>query len=436
MYLPEPLPRKVALEPTGVEIPANIPTHWYNLKADLPVAYPEPLHPQTKEPLQPEDLAPLFSQELIRQEFTKERYIEIPQTVREIYASYRPSPLRRAVRLERALGTKAEIYYKFEGNNPIGSHKANSAIPQAYYNAQEGIERLTTETGAGQWGSALSMAAAMFGLQANVWQVRTTYENKPYRRLLMESYGGTCVSSPSELTEVGRKILREDPDTTGSLGMAIAEAVEAAVEDPKTHYTLGSVLCHVTLHQSIIGLEVLDQMQELAGATPDVIFGCAGGGSNLGGLAFPAIGKVITEGAKIRVIAAEPAACPSITKGEYRYDYGDVTGMTPLLKMHTLGNEFVPDPIHAGGLRYHGMAPLVSHAVELGYIDAVAVEQSDTFAAGLYFARNEGILPAPESTHAIAAALDYAQKAEAGEKILIGISGTGQLDLASYHQFL
>lgn len=436
LELPQPLPTKVTLEPTGVEIPSNVPTHWYNIQADLPEPVPPALHPATREPLRPEDLAPLFASGLIEQEVSTERDIAIPDVVREIYATYRPAPLRRAVRLERALGTKAEIYYKFEGNNPIGSHKANSAIPQVYYNAVDGVTRLTTETGAGQWGSALAMAAAMFGVQVEVWQVRASFESKPYRRMLMESYGASCVSSPSELTEVGRGILASDPETTGSLGMAIAEAVETAVNDPHTHYTLGSVLNHVTLHQSVIGIEALEQMQELAGGDPDIIFGCAGGGSNLGGLAFPAIGKVLREGAKIRVVAAEPAAAPSLTKGEYRYDNGDVAGLTPLLKMHTLGRDFVPDPIHAGGLRYHGMAPLVSHALNLGLLDAVALDQEDTFAAGLFFARNEGVLPAPESTHAIAAALDYAKTAADGEKILIGVSGTGQLDLPAYGKFL
>ncbi|MGO1841812.1 MAG: TrpB-like pyridoxal phosphate-dependent enzyme [Canibacter sp.] len=436
MKLPDSLPTHVTLEPTGVEIPANVPTHWYNIQADLPEPCPPALNPQTREPLTPDDLAPLFPMGLIEQEVSTEREIEIPEVVREVYATYRPAPLRRAVRLERALGTHAEIYFKFEGNNPIGSHKANSAIPQAYYNAREGITRLTTETGAGQWGSALAMAAAMFGLKAEVWQVRASFESKPYRRMLMESYGATCVSSPSNLTAVGRELLQKDPNTTGSLGMAIAEAVEAAVEDPHTHYTLGSVLNHVTLHQSVIGIEALDQMQELAGGGPDIIFGCAGGGSNLGGLAFPAIGKALRDGSKLRVVAAEPEACPSLTQGEYRYDNGDVAGLTPLLKMHTLGRDFVPDPIHAGGLRYHGMAPLVSHAVNLGYMDPIAVSQEDTFQAGLFFARSEGVLPAPESTHGIAAALEYAKTAEAGEKILIGVSGTGQLDLPAYAAFL
>ncbi|MEE6286398.1 TrpB-like pyridoxal phosphate-dependent enzyme [Georgenia sp. MJ173] len=422
-------------EPLGVAIPATIPTHWYNLQADLPLPVPPHLHPATREPLVPADLEPLFPMALIEQEVTTERFVEIPQTVREIYAMWRPAPLIRASRLERVLGTRARIYYKYEGVSPVGSHKPNTAIAQAYYNAVEGITRLTTETGAGQWGASLAMACSLLGLTSEVWQVRTSYDSKPYRRFQMEAYGSICHSSPSELTEAGRAILATDPDTTGSLGMAISEAVEAAVKDPQAHYALGSVLNHVMLHQTVIGLEALGQLAEL-GEQADIIFGCAGGGSNLAGLTFPFIGRNLTQGTETRVVACEPAACPSLTQGEYRYDNGDVAGLTPLLKMHTLGREFVPPAIHSGGLRYHGMAPMVSHAYELGLLEAIAVEQDDAFAAGLVFARAEGIVPAPESTHAIAGALDHARTAADGEVILIGLSGNGVLDLPAYENYV
>ena len=422
-------------EPLGVAIPATIPTHWYNLQADLPVPVPPHLHPGTREPLVPQDLAPLFPMALIEQEVTTERFVEIPQTVREIYAMWRPAPLIRAHRLERVLGTGAKIYYKYEGVSPVGSHKPNTAIAQAYYNAIEGTTRLTTETGAGQWGASLAMACSLLGLTSEVWQVRASYDSKPYRRFQMEAYGSVCHSSPSELTEAGRAILASDPDTTGSLGMAISEAVEAAAKDPQAHYALGSVLNHVMLHQTVIGLEALGQLAE-AGEQADVIFGCAGGGSNLAGLTFPFIGRNLTQGTETRIVACEPAACPSLTQGEYRYDNGDVAGLTPLLKMHTLGREFVPPAIHAGGLRYHGMAPMVSHAYELGLLEAIAVEQDDAFAAGLVFARAEGIVPAPESTHAVAGALDYARTAADGEVILIGLSGNGVLDLPAYEKYV
>lgn len=425
-----------SLEPLGFSIPANVPTHWYNLNADLPSPVPPHLHPGTREPLTPEDLAPLFPMALIAQEVSTERYIEIPQVVREIYAQWRPAPLVRAHRLERELGTAARIYYKYEGVSPVGSHKPNTAVAQVYYNAIEGITRLTTETGAGQWGASLSMACSMLGLTCEVWQVRASYESKPYRRMQMETYGSVCHSSPSELTEAGRAILAEIPDTTGSLGMAISEAVEVAVGDPNAHYSLGSVLNHVMLHQSVIGIEALDQLDQAGETQADVVFGCAGGGSNLAGLSFPFIGKNLREGTTTRVVACEPAACPSLTQGEYRYDHGDVAGLTPLMKMHTLGTEFVPPAIHAGGLRYHGMAPMVSHTVNLGLMEAVAVEQEDAFAAGVLFARVEGIVPAPESTHAVAAAIAYARTVTEPEVIVIGLSGNGALDLPAYAEYV
>lgn len=434
---PSTTPAPRPLEPLGVEVPSTVPTHWYNLAADLPTPVPPHLHPGTHEPLGPADLAPLFPMALIEQEVTTERYVEIPQTVREIYAMWRPSPLVRAHRLERALGTRARIYYKYEGVSPVGSHKPNTAVAQAYYNAVEGITRLTTETGAGQWGASLSMACALLGMTCEVWQVRASYDAKPYRRMQMETYGGICHPSPSDLTDAGRAMLAKDPDTTGSLGMAISEAVEAAVKDPGAHYSLGSVLNHVMLHQSVIGQEVLVQLEAAGERQADVVFGCAGGGSNLGGLTFPLIGQNLREGTTTRAVACEPAACPSLTQGEYRYDHGDVAGLTPLLKMHTLGNDFVPPAIHAGGLRYHGMSPMVSHAVELGLMEAVAVEQDDAFAAGLEFARAEGIIPAPESTHAVAAAMEYARtSASDGEVVLIGLSGNGVLDLAAYAAYV
>ncbi|QGF22905.1 TrpB-like pyridoxal phosphate-dependent enzyme [Raineyella fluvialis] len=425
------------LEPLGFAVPSTVPTHWYNLAADLPEPVPPHLHPGTREPLTPDDLAPLFPMSLIAQEVSTERWIEIPQTIREIYAGWRPSPLVRAHRLERALGTKAHVYYKYEGVSPAGSHKPNSAVAQAYFNAAEGITRLTTETGAGQWGASLSMACALLGLECEVWQVRASYDSKPYRRMQMETYGGTCHSSPSDLTKAGRELLEKYPETTGSLGMAISEAVESAVEDPNAHYALGSVLNHVMLHQTVIGQEALVQLEEANERQADIVFGCAGGGSNLAGLSFPFIGRNLREGSTTQVVACEPAACPSLTQGEYRYDFGDVAGMTPLLKMYTLGRDFVPPAIHAGGLRYHGMSPMVSHAVNLGHISAIAVDQDTAFTAGIEFARAEGIIPAPESCHAVAGAMDYLRtSAEDGEVVVIGLSGNGVLDLAAYEQYV
>lgn len=416
-----------------------IPTRWYNVAADLPKPCPPPLHPGTRQPLKPDDLAPLFPMALIRQEASQERWVEIPAAVREVYRLWRPTPLYRARSFEKALGTAARIYYKYEGASPVGSHKTNTSVAQAYYNAQEGVTKLTTETGAGQWGSALAFACGRFGLECEVWQVRASYDSKPYRRMLMETFGATVHSSPSEDTDAGRRMRERFPATTGSLGMAISEAVEAAATDPKARYSLGSVLNHVVLHQSVIGQEALSQLAFFGESSVDVIVGCAGGGSNVAGLSFPFLGEHLSDGMKPRIVAVEPAACPSLTQGEYRYDFGDVAGMTPLLKMHTLGSDFVPDPVHAGGLRYHGMAPLLSHAKELGWITARAVKQRAAFAAGVMFARAEGIVPAPESAHAIAGAC--AELTEAGGDgdgtvLLIGLSGLGVLDLPAYEDYL
>lgn len=409
---------------------------WYNIAADLPEPIPPHLHPGTGEPVTVPDLQGLFPRALAEQELTRERYVPIPEPIREVYASWRATPLLRARRLERAVGTRSRIYLKCEGVSPVGSHKPNSAVAQVYYNAQEEVTRLTTETGAGQWGSALAFAGAMFGLNVEVWQVRASYESKPYRRHLMELYGGRVHSSPSELTEAGRAILRETPDTTGSLGMAVSEAVEAAMRDPGARYALGSVLNHVVLHQTVIGQEAAWQLAGHGEGPPDVVIGCAGGGSNLAGLAFPFLKDVLSGDAATRVIAAEPAACPSLTHGEYRYDHGDFSGMTPLLKMHTLGKDFVPDPIHAGGLRYHGISPALSHTVHLGLVSPVTIEQEAAFHAGILLARTEGIVPAPESTHALAAALTHLDRSEREEVLVIGVSGHGQLDLPSYQSFV
>lgn len=416
----------------------DLPTRWYNVIPDLPEPPPPPLHPGTREPVGPEDLAPLFPQALIAQEVTTDRYVDIPEEVREVYRLWRPSPLYRARRLEKALGTPARIYYKYEGVSPVGSHKPNTAVPQAFYNAQEGVTRLTTETGAGQWGSALAFACAQYGLECEVWQVRASYDQKPYRKLMMETFGATVHPSPSELTESGKAILAEHPDSTGSLGIAISEAVEQAAQDPDARYALGSVLNHVLLHQTIIGEEALKQF-ELAGDTPDVLVGCTGGGSNFGGLAFPFLREKLAGRMDPVIRAVEPAACPSLTRGKYAYDFGDTAGLTPLLKMHTLGHEFIPDPIHAGGLRYHGMSPLISHIYELGLIEAIAIGQQECFAAGVRFARSEGIIPAPEPTHALAACIQEALRCkETGEEkvILTALCGHAHLDLPAYGAYL
>jgi tryptophan synthase beta chain len=423
------------METIQYNLPQNrIPLAWYNLAADLPTPMAPPLHPGTLQPLGPDDLAPLFPMALIMQEVSQEREIEIPAEVRQLYAQWRPSTLFRARRLEKALDTPAHIYYKYEGSSPAGSHKLNTALPQAYYNKQEGTKHLSTETGAGQWGSALSMACAFFGLDCKVYMVRVSYDQKPYRRALMEAFGATVTASPSMETESGRAILAAHPDSNGSLGIAISEAVEVAAKDPNTKYALGSVLNHVLLHQTVIGLEAIEQMA-LAGDEPDVVLACAGGGSNFAGLALPYVGRNLKGQSKARIVAVEPAACPSLTKGRFTYDFGDTGHLTPLVKMYTLGSTFMPPGIHAGGLRYHGMGPLVSHVADLGLIEATSVQQLDAFAAGIQFARSEGIIPAPESNHAVAAAINEALQAkEEGKQktILFGLSGHGHFDMASY----
>ncbi len=417
---------------------SRIPRSWYNIAADLPVAPYPPLHPGTHQPIGPDDLAPLFAMALIGQEVSTEREIEIPEPVRDAYRLFRPSPLYRAHRLERALDTPAHIYYKYEGGSPAGSHKPNTAIPQAFYNKEQGVRRLATETGAGQWGSALAFAGALFGLEVKVYMVRASYDQKPYRRILMETYGAEVVASPSLTTNYGRSVLAATPDSPGSLGMAISEAVEDAATRDDTKYALGSVLNHVLLHQTVIGQEALEQMA-MAGESPDVVIGCTGGGSNFAGLTFPFLGRNFREGARHRIIAVEPEAAPSLTRGVYTYDFGDTGKMTPLVKMHTLGADFVPEPIHAGGLRYHGMAPLVSLLKEHDFIEARSVHQRASFEAGVAFARAEGILPAPEPTHAIRVAMDEAIEArEAGEArvILFNLCGHGHFDLSSYERYL
>ncbi|GAA1924643.1 TrpB-like pyridoxal phosphate-dependent enzyme [Nocardioides lentus] len=416
----------------------QIPTQWYNIVPDLPEPPPPPLHPGTHEPVGPDDLAPLFPQALIEQEMTTERWVDIPGGVLDVYRIWRPSPLVRARRLEKLLDTPAKIYFKYEGVSPAGSHKPNTAVPQAWYNHAEGVQRLTTETGAGQWGTSLAFATAQYGMDCEVWQVRSSYDQKPARRTMMEIYGATLHASPSELTEAGRGILAATPDSPGSLGIAISEAVEAAVGREDTRYALGSVLNHVLLHQTVIGEEALRQL-EMAGDTPDVLVGCTGGGSNFGGLIFPFLREKLAGRMDPTIRCVEPASCPTLTRGEYRYDFGDAVGMTPLMKMHTLGHGFVPDPIHAGGLRYHGMAPLVSHVYELGLAEAESIGQVECFTAALMFARTQGIVPAPEPTHAIAAAIREAQKCKeegVSRTILTALCGHGHLDMGAYESFL
>ena len=417
---------------------SELPTRWYNVIPDLPSPPPPPLHPGTHEPVGPDDLAPLFPMALIEQEVTGERYVDIPGGVLDVYRLWRPSPLFRARRLERELDTPARIYYKYEGVSPAGSHKPNTSVPQAYYNHQEGVRRLTTETGAGQWGSALAFATAQYGMECEIWMVAASYLQKPHRRTMMEVWGATVHSSPSDVTDYGRALLAENRDHTGSLGIAISEAVAMAAADPESRYALGSVLNHVLMHQTIIGEEALLQLAKV-GETPDLLVGCTGGGSNFGGLSFPFLREKLAGRINPTIRCVEPAACPSLTKGEYRYDFGDTAGMTPLLKMHTLGHGFIPEPIHAGGLRYHGMAPLVSHIYEEGLVEAVAIPQTECFTAALQFARAEGIVPAPEPTHAIAAAIREALACrEAGESkvILTALCGHGHLDLAAYEKFM
>ncbi|HEX5450876.1 MAG TPA: TrpB-like pyridoxal phosphate-dependent enzyme [Candidatus Limnocylindrales bacterium] len=416
----------------------RLPRAWYNIVADLPAPPPPVLHPGTGQPIGPDDLAPLFPMALIGQEVSGEREIEIPEPVRQAYLLYRPSPLYRAHRLERALDTPAHIYYKYEGVSPAGSHKPNTALAQAFYNREAGVRRLATETGAGQWGSALAFAGAVFGLEVKVYMVRVSYDQKPYRRILMETYGAEVVASPSPTTRYGRAVLAEDPDNPGSLGIAISEAVEDAASRDDTKYSLGSVLNHVLLHQTVIGQEAIEQMA-MANDAPDVVIACAGGGSNFAGLAFPFAGQKLRGEATLRILAVEPEAAPSLTRGRYAYDFGDTGRLTPLVKMYTLGHDFVPDPIHAGGLRYHGMSPLVSLLKEQGLIEARAVHQRATFEAGLRFARTEGIVPAPESAHAVKATIDEALEArEAGtaRTILFNLSGHGHFDLSAYERYL
>jgi len=414
------------------------PTHWYNIQADMKTLPPPPLSPVSGQPAQPEELARIFPEALLQQEMTHERWIEIPEPIRQIYRRWRPSPLFRARRLEQELNTPAEIWYKYEGVSPAGSHKLNTAIAQAYYNQQAGIKNLVTETGAGQWGTAISIATAFFGMTCTVYMVKVSYEQKPYRRLLMESYGGSVYSSPTDRTKAGRQILAKDPKSLGSLGIAISEAVEVALESQDTNYALGSVLNHVLLHQTIIGLEAKTQLAAVD-RYPDVVMASCGGGSNFGGIAFPFVQDVLTKGAHTEIVAVEPEACPTLTQGQFAYDFGDTVGMTPIMQMYTLGHDFVPASIHAGGLRYHGDSPLVSQLYHDKVIDARAYRQTQIFEAAVRFARCEGILPAPESAHAIQAAIDEAIEArEAGTRkvILFNLSGHGHFDLSAYDDYL
>jgi tryptophan synthase beta chain len=417
----------------------EMPTQWYNIQADLPEPLPPVLHPGTGQPIGPADLAPLFPMELIKQEVSTERWIDIPEEVQDVYKTWRPTILHRAYRLEKALDTPAKIFYKYEGTSQAGSHKPNTAVAQAYYNKTEGVKRITTETGAGQWGSALSLACAFFGIELKVYMVAISYHQKPYRRVMMEVWGAKCVPSPSPDTKAGRDMLAIDPDCPGSLGLAISEAVEDAVSRDDTHYSLGSVLNHVLLHQTIIGLEAKKQMEK-ADAYPDVIVGCIGGGSNYAGLFLPFVkDKIEGKNPGLRIINVEPASCPTLTKGPYAYDFGDSAGLTPLLKMFTLGHGFIPPPVHAGGLRYHGMAPIICHLFKLGLVEASAQHQIDTFKAGVTFAQAEGILSAPEPNHAIKVVIDEALKCrETGEAktILLAHSGHGHVDMAAYEKYL
>ena len=417
---------------------SDIPKQWYNIQADLPQPLPPALHPLTMQPAGPADFAPLFPMEIILQEVSQERYIDIPQEVRDIYALWRPTPLLRAVRLEKALGTPAKIFYKYEGASPVGSHKPNTAVAQAFYNKAAGVKKLTTETGAGQWGSALAMACNFFDIACKVYMVKVSYHQKPYRRSVMQLYGASVTPSPSMETESGRSILANDPDCPGTLGMAISEACEVAIKNEDTNYSLGSVLNHVLMHQTVIGEETLMQLEQ-AGVSADVVLGCVGGGSNFGGIMLPFLRNNLRDGAKTRLVGVEPMACPSMTRGQYAFDYGDTAKMAPIVKMDTLGHDFVPPSIHAGGLRYHGVAPILSLAHHLGLVDAIAVHQVPTFDAAALFARTEGIIPAPESAHAIRGAIDEALDAKAkGEErvVVFCLSGHGFLDLGSYDAYL
>ncbi len=417
---------------------SRIPKAWYNVNADLPTPPTPVLHPGTMEPVTPDFLSVLFPMNIVMQEVSPERWIEIPEPVRDIYRLWRPTPLIRAVRLEKALGTPAHIYFKNESVSPVGSHKTNTAVAQAFYNKEAGTKALTTETGAGQWGTALAMACNFFDLDLEVFMVRVSYHQKPYRRIVMENYGAHVFASPTERTHFGKRMLEDDPDCPGSLGIAISEAVEtAATSSGAKKYSLGSVLGHVMLHQTVIGLEALEQM-EMAGEYPDVVIGCAGGGSNFAGFVFPFVHRNLTEGKKTRVLAVEPASCPTLTKGKYTFDYGDTAAMAPIVKMYTLGHTFMPPGIHAGGLRYHGMSPLVSALVDSGHIEARTARQLETFEAAVLFSRSEGIIPAPESAHAIRAAIDEALKCrETGEKkvIAFNLSGHGHFDMTAYQSY-
>ena len=415
----------------------DIPKDWYNVMADLKNPPSPPLHPGTMQPVGPDDLAPLFPMELIMQEVSTERYIEIPNALRDVYRQWRPSPMYRARRLEQALDTPAKIYYKYEGVSPAGSHKPNTALAQAFYNKKEGTKRLTTETGAGQWGSSLALAGAFFGLEVEVFMVKVSFEQKPYRKAFMEVFGANCYASPSDMTEAGRTILKESPDSIGSLGIAISEAVERAVQRDDTKYALGSVLNHVLMHQTVIGQEAVKQM-EMADDYPDIVVGCTGGGSNFAGIAFPFLGEKLRGGKDVEIVAVEPANCPSLTKGRYAYDFGDTGKMTPLVKMHTLGAGFIPPGNHAGGLRYHGMAPLVSQVVDEGYVRPTSYRQTECFAAGVAFGKAEGVLPAPEANHAVKGAIEEALKCkrDGTEKtILFNLCGHGNFDMAAYQNY-
>ena len=416
---------------------SKLPKTWYNISADLPKPLSPPLHPGTHKPVGPDDLAPLFPMALIGQEVSQEREIEIPEPVREIYKQWRPSPLFRAKKLEKNLDTPAKIYYKYEGVSPTGSHKPNTAVAQAFFNKEEGTKKITTETGAGQWGSSLAFACQIFGIELDVYMVKVSFEQKPYRKLIMQTYGASCFASPSDRTDSGKAILAKDPNNTGSLGIAISEAVEMAAKDPNTKYSLGSVLNHVLMHQTIVGNEALLQM-EMAGDYPDILVGCTGGGSNFSGLVFPFLGEKFRENKNTRVIACEPKSCPSLTKGKYVYDFGDTGRLTPLVKMHTLGSQFIPPATHSGGLRYHGMAPMVSHLKEIGAIEAQAFGQKECFEAGVNFARTEGIVPAPEATHAvkgaIAAAMECKKNGES-KTILFNLCGHGHFDMKAYGDY-
>jgi tryptophan synthase beta chain len=424
---------------TKIVLPeSELPTHWYNIAPDLPAPFPPALHPGTHEPAGPGDFEAIFPMDLILQEVSTERFIEIPEEVREVYRMWRPTPLYRAHGLEKLIGGPARIYYKYEGVSPVGSHKPNTAVPQAYYNAKAGVKKLATETGAGQWGSALAFACSLFGLECEVYMVRSSFDQKPYRKAFIESYGATIHPSPSDNTEYGRKVLAEDPETPGSLGIAISEAIEVAATNEEVKYSIGSALNHVLLHQTVNGEETLKQLA-MVGETADVVIGCTGGGSNFAGFAFPFVREKLAGSIDPVIRAVEPAAAPSLTRGTYRYDFGDTAGMTPLIKMHTLGHDFVPDPIHAGGLRYHGMAPLVSLLVDEGVVEAESLHQTETFAKAIQFIRAEGIVPGPEPTHAVASAMLEAERAkENGEEkvIVFNLSGHGHFDMSAYQEYL